>query len=525
MQSISVAEKRSILEWLTISRGSLSVSMSRRLTVIVMLALTGLIAFDRIKGPSVPINVDPASYAVASHELLEGKKLYTDIWDHKPPAPFVTYAAAEIAFGYSPKTLYILNFLACLAVLWGIFLAAKHGPGGNAAGLIAAFLWAIVSGSFGLEARDPNTELLINSFVVLAFYLTVANRKDGLSFFKSVIVGALFFWASLYKPVVAANVVFITLAYILFAENRKRAFGDALTMGAVGAAGWLSLLAYFYATDRGDFFYTSIVTYNKHYSGSIIANVFAPVFGQADLFIDVIGPLAVLAFVGAICSFLYEKRLGVLIAAYAASSWIALASAGRFSVHYYQLWLPPLIIASAWGIGYFFTSAKATHRAIAYTTGLTLTATLFFYQLPFYRSAAANEFVPEMHVLNSANRTVEVINSLLRDDETFYVWGNTPNLYLLANRRPPAGVLFDSHLRENPVSDALAERVRAQLDRSQPQILVVQLDRPPAPEWLTKDFETTPVYSDPQSYSMYARRGGRLAAEKNLNGDGHQRDD
>lgn len=521
MRSLDFIDK-GIVEQNVTARERSSLNVNTQIAVILMLLFSALIAIDRIYAPEVPINVDPASYAVVSHELLEGKKLYTDIWDHKPPAPFVTYAAVELVFGYSTRALYILSFLAGIAGLWGIFLAAKHGVGGNIAGLIAAFLWTAVSGSFGLEGRDPNTELLINVFVTFAFYLIVANRKDGLSVFASLVVGCLFFWASLYKPVVVANAAFIMLAYVFFARNRKRAIYNTLTIGVVGVAGWLLLFAYFFATGRGEIFYTSVVTYNKHYSGSIIANVIAPFVGQADLFIDVIGPLAAFALIGAICSFIYEKRLGILIAAYAVSSWLALASAGRFSVHYYQLWLPPLIVASAWGIGYFLLSANRAQKVIGYGLGMTLVAMLALYQSPHYKAAAANEFVPEMGVLKSADKIVNIINLSLRDDETFYVWGNTPNLYLLTNRRPAAGVLFDSHLRENPVSQQLVEHVGEQLSLARPEILVVQHDRPPAPAWLTEDFESTPLYSDPKSYSLYARRGGRIAAEQRLNRDGRQ---
>jgi hypothetical protein len=485
-----------------------------------MLVLSALIAVERVMTPTVPINVDPASYAVVSHELLDGKRLYTDIWDHKPPAPFVTFALAEMAFGYSNQTLYVLNFAVCLLVLWGIFLAAKHGSGGYLAGLIAALLWAIASGSFGLEGRDPNTEPMIDACVVFAFYLVVANRKDGLPLLKSLIIGLLFLWASLYKPVVAANVVFITITFALFAENRRRAIFNTLTIGAVGVAGWLLVFIYFYATGRGDIFYRSIVVFNSHYSGNILANVIAPVFGQADVFFDVVGPLAVFGAIGVICAFLHERRLGVLISAYIVSSWIALAAAGRFSVHYYQLWIPPLVIASAWGIGYFLTSAKTTYKTIAHAAGLTLVAALFFYQLPIYRDVYANKFVPQLPVLNAATKTVDTIKTLLADNETFYLWGNTPNLYLIGNRRPPAAILFDNHLRENPLANELGAKVREQLERSRPEILIIEQDRPSAPEWLTREFESTPIYFDAHSYAIYARRDGRIAAERNLKSDG-----
>lgn len=502
------------------TRERTSVIITGRLIIALMLGLSALIAIDRTYAPKVPINVDPASYAVISHELLDGKQLYTDIWDHKPPAPFVTFAIAEIALGYSPQTLYVLNLIVSLVVLWGIFLAARYGPGGQTAGVIAAFFWAMASGSFGLEGRDPNTEPFINAFVVFAFCLIVANRKDGLMRLKSILVGALFLLASFYKPVVAANVVLITLAYAFLADNRRRAIYDTLTIGTVGISGWLLLFAYFHITERGDIFYKSIVVFNAHYSGDIVTNILAPVFGQADLAIDVIRPLAVIAALGIAFTFLYEKRLGILILVYAVSSWIALAAAGRFSVHYYQLWVPPLVIASAWGIGYFLISSRTFHKAVGCAICLLLTATMSFYQLPFYRAIYANEFVPELAVLNAGDKTVRAIELLLRDDETFYLAGNTPNLYLLANRRPPAGVLFDNHLRENPLSEELAARVREQLERSRPELLVVEQNRPPAPEWMMGQFEPTPIYSDPQNYKMYARRGGRLATERNLNGDG-----
>lgn len=490
-----------------------SASVGTRFAIVVMLLLSALIAVDRLYGPRVPINVDPASYAVIAHELIDGKQLYTDIWDHKPPAPFVTYALAEIVLGYSSQTLHILSYIVCLMVLWSIYLLAKQGPGGRIAGLIAALLWAIVSGSFGLEGRDPNTEPLIDAFVVFAFYLIVANRKEGLSLLNALLAGVLFFCASLYKPVVAANVVFLTGAFAAFAENRKRAFYNTLAISAVGVAGWLMLFGYFAATGRGDVFYRSIVVFNMHYSGSMLTNVFAPVFGQAEITIDVVGPLAVFAVIGTLCSFLYEKRLGVLISAFIISSWIALAATGRFSVHYYQLWLPSLVIASAWGIGYLFSSTKAIHRPLAYAAVIVLAATLFILQLPVYRAVYTHDFIPQLPVLDSAEKTVAVINSHLREGETFYLWGNTPNLYLLADRRPPAAVLFDNHLRDNPISSELIDRVHDQLARSRPEMLVVEQDRPPAPEWLTKDFESTPIYSDSQSYSIYARNDGRIAKE------------
>jgi hypothetical protein len=40
------------------------------------------------------------TYAVIAHEMLDGKQLYSDLWDHKPPGVHVTYAVAELLAGY-----------------------------------------------------------------------------------------------------------------------------------------------------------------------------------------------------------------------------------------------------------------------------------------------------------------------------------------------------------------------------------------------------------------------------------------
>lgn len=43
-------------------------------------------------------------------------------------------------------------------------------------------------------------------------------------------------------------------------------------------------------------------------------------------------------------------------------------------------------------------------------------------------------------------------------------------------------------------------RVKEQLELTRPEILVLEQNRPTAPEWLTKEYESTPIYSDAQSY-------------------------
>ncbi len=484
------------------------------LPIVLLLIFSAAIVADRIAAPPVSLNVDPSFYAVVSHEILLGKSLYTDVWDHKPPAIFVAYGAAELAFGYSPTTLIILNTLVSLVILFGVYYAGKAGEGGVIAGLAAVALWVIVSGDFRLESRDPNTEPFINACMVWAFGLLTNLRKSPSKNSKLFLLGLLFFIGTTFKPVVLAIAIFLSAAYFLFSDDKKKAAADICRIGSVGLAGWLALLAYFAVTGRFWLFYDSMVSYNRHYSGDLAANLIAPIHGSGDFLMGFMIPLAVIGVAGVVLTFVRDRLTALLLAAYLASSWIAIALPGRFSVHYFQLWLPPLVVGTAWTAGHFAFSRHFRLKIGALAAGAMVMAILVFSEAKQYESVAARNWTPAVATLNAADDTSQKINSLLEKNETFFLWGNTPNLYLLTNRRPPAAILFDAHLRESPLYDQLATKVRSDLQRTKPELLVAETGRAAVPEWISQDYEPTPLFPDTASYSIYARRGGRLAGAK-----------
>ena len=482
-----------------------------KLPFVILLVFSAFIAVDRFAVPQVPINVDPASYAVISHELLAGKSLYTDIWDHKPPAVFIAYGAAELLFGYSPQTLVILNFLVSLVTLLGIYYAGRTGRGGVISGLWAAGLWVIVAGIFQLESRDPNTEPFLNACMVWAFALLAVNRTDGLKPKTSIIIGLLFLLASFFKPIVVAIALAFVCGHIIFSSNRKKALSDSLLIGSVGVAGWIALFGYFAVTGRLSIFYETIVSYNRFYSGDMLENLLAPLNHQAELFPDFINSLPIFAIAGVVFTIANNLRQAALLAAFIGSSWIAIALPGRFSVHYYQLWLPPLIIGSSLAIGFLAVSKRLHFRIFSYAAGLFLAGTLIFNQVTPYRSVLAKEWTPFIPVLNAGEDIAKKINALLALDETFFLWGNTPSLYLLSGRRPATPVLFNTHFIESPMSEILKKRVADDLATNRPELLVTENGLVKVPDWIARNYDATPIFQDNKSYSFYVLRGGNLA--------------
>ena len=64
------------------------------LAASVALDLVRLHAFD------LPLETDEANYAYIGARLLDGEKLYVDLWDHQPPGVYVLFAAAISLFGF-----------------------------------------------------------------------------------------------------------------------------------------------------------------------------------------------------------------------------------------------------------------------------------------------------------------------------------------------------------------------------------------------------------------------------------------
>jgi hypothetical protein len=99
-------------------------------------------------------------------------------------------------------------------------------------------------------------------------------------------------------------------------------------MGLVGLAGWVALLSYFAVAGRFEIFWETMVTYNRYYSGNLLLNIIAPLKGKAEILIDVLKPLAVLAAAGPILAFITNRRRGALLIAFILSTWITVACPG-----------------------------------------------------------------------------------------------------------------------------------------------------------------------------------------------------
>lgn len=505
--------------------------------VLVLLCLAGLIVVARLHTYSEPLERDLTTYAVIAHEMLQGRALYSDLWDHKPPGIHLTYAAAELLVGYGERAVFFLNVSAALLTLFGAYTAGSVTGFGRLGGLWAAAFWALVSGDLGLQANQPNTEAFINACVIWAFALMLRSHDGRAGWARTILIGVLFALASFYKPPIVVLAVLLVPANAVGtsrAERKSVAVRLSVIVGVV-ALFWALVFVYFGAPGHWEAFRASLFDYNRIYAGSIVENLRAA-FSTSHLAPKLLAPLAPLFLLlplGAVFGWKERRPAWVLLIALALGTQIIIALPGQFHAHYYQHWLPPLVIGAGWAVAEI-GQCPLWRRRLAYVAGGVVLAVLVWFELPHYRLSPdewSRRKYGEVFVTSKVLGTS--LNELLGPGETFYEWGSETGLYFSSRRSPPTG-LFYAHpfvdpfvkknpdpFRDSPFLRQLDGRVLAELQRRPPELYVRYTDwrEPPAvlQAWIDRHYQPFVVN---KGFVLAALRGGTLEARLRDMGNG-----
>ena len=212
-----------------------------------------------------------------------------------------------------------------------------------------------------------------------------------------------------------------------------------------------------------------------------------------------------------------------MLAAYGAATWVAVSLPGRFLPHYYQLWLPVLSVAAAWGlhaVGKRFLRTPETGfpswalDAWLLIGGGLIAGWLVLAQLPAY-SLTPNQWSERKYgpIFVDSYRVAEFIDALLREDESFFAWSAEPELYLHSGRTPPAGVLLRYPMFDWPLAEQLSERLVRTLDADPPDLFVVTGLFPPSHpvfQWFDSRYGPAPGLGSRWPFHFYVLHGSEL---------------
>jgi hypothetical protein len=430
-----------------------------------------------------PIRGDQTTWAIVAHEMLNGRRLYSDLWDHKPPAIHLTYALGELLVGYGTHQVYLLYMVGSTLTLLGLYHAGSL-LGGRRAGSGAAMMWALMAIFPHWEGFQPNAELFLNALTVWAYYFLCRLNSTG-RWWLACAFGALVGAASLYKQVVIAPAALMGCVYIWTSgrgiKDRLPAVRDMLVAAGVASSFWVACWAWFWSQgDAGDY-YDAVFIYNRHYTGNMLLHlVQARHWRLRSYLLGVVIPCVLVPLAG--------PRLGrapaqawLFLAAYAVGCFIEWAVPGRWTEYYLEVWMPVYALAGG-AVVAGLTSGQIERPRLWRWALLAMVfgpLAIHLVRPNQYRAAPWRAYEPgsdEYDFRYSAREAGLALKQLLLPGERMYALG-TPGqsgpLYFYTRQSPQSGVYWDFPLRPGkPLAGKLEDRIVRDLDRDPPDLFV-----------------------------------------------------
>ncbi|MCX5661318.1 MAG: glycosyltransferase family 39 protein [Planctomycetota bacterium] len=498
----------------------------RLAALLVLLLLAGVIVGQRIHLRDQPLEGDITTYAVIGSEMLKGRALYGDLWDHKPPGVHVVFAATRAIAGTGPGATLLINLVCTIGGMLGVYAVVRATLMDRRCALWAAAAWTFLSCASSLQANQPNVESIQNllQLPLLAMLIAWPGRRMGWG--RVLAIGLLAAGTTLLKQIALAPLMLAFGAYVLSAGDGRDRLARALRMAAVlgvVVAAWGATCGYFAATGRWGAFYDAVVLYNRDYinrEGFTAYNMVSPQFlGLMVLAAAVPAAAVVVGSMGALRRSAEPFAIG---AGWAMGSAIAVAAPGFFYRHYLLLFLPSLALSLGWGVGLLRDIPAPRRRFLPdLLAGLVLLPLAA--GLPLAWQTPVVELGKSEFGIQASDtwREAEFLRATLRPGERFWNLGSEPGLYYLLDQSPQTGVFYDFPLFKGPLIDKLTPRTLAELDRNPPDVVVIwapylaELRKPerlnhPLMNWLARHYrnKTTP---DDQPFYHLLRVGSDIS--------------
>jgi len=450
--------------------------------VCLLIAGAVLVAF-RSHAFTIPLETDECNYAYIANRLIDGDRLYVDVWDHQPPGVFAMFAVAIKLFGSSQTMVRCLAMGASLVSMAMLFTILRRTCGPVAAAF-GALVFAICSSDPGIAGEGSNREIFMNTLALAALlpltHRTVTTRR-------LLVVGMTLGVGSTLKTVMAAQWLFILIWIVGRRWVASRRLKDAVLAAVWMSVGplvvWLGIFAYFAAAGRFSVFSNAVFGFNLGYSG--MSEAF---FSRYPRFFG--GPMRVFTsalplWIAAACAtpmliyFARRKLTGHagLVLAFAMGSFQAVCLPGRYWPHYYCLLLPPMVLIC----GSVVSRVASLLRSRSATIGLaTLTcvwlAGLLWYQYQYYLGVDPMQVTAHRYDYRAQwGRAQGVrVGQLTDASDTVFVWGKDAGIYFYSHRRSASRYTMVGALEDGVRGAEKRRRILLQeLQSAHPRLVLV----------------------------------------------------
>lgn len=182
-------------------------------------ALILFVLIVRFKLLSVPFERDEGGFAYFAYQMLEGKSLYLDLYEIKPPLLYVLYGVFLSLFGHSVEAIHFGLLLFDVAYIITLFVFAKYFFDKTIA-LVAAFAFSILSLSpnlLGFAAHATHLAILPGLIGIFLMMKAIETKKRRLFLFAGLACSLAF----LIKQQ-AIHFMFFAGFYVIFESFRQK---------------------------------------------------------------------------------------------------------------------------------------------------------------------------------------------------------------------------------------------------------------------------------------------------------------
>jgi 4-amino-4-deoxy-L-arabinose transferase-like glycosyltransferase len=410
---------------------------------------------------------DEGTYFAVAQAMAHGSRLYTGIWENKPPAIYLMYWAVNRVLGPSLVTVRVLATLAVLILCLVVYLVARRYVAQTSA-LAATVLTGLLMGTPLLEGTTANAEVFLALLSAVGAYLAIARRWPAAA-------GCILALAVLFKAVAAFDAAALGI-WLLFNERRRLAayagaFISVLALVLVGCAA-TGILA---GMVRDAFLYD--LGYLGHGNGGgvpwllvvklgVLAGVTVPLRRAPYPYLWLAYTLAAAFFSGRIFGHYTLQFIPAL--SIVAAMTLRRPAAGRTAL----LALPPVFLGAG-------LACAVAGWCLAATGHDSILARRLQYYSNFARYALHTEsrWAYQAQLDDHVDRNIRVANAVRKlPPGQLLVWGNTPWVYVLSGRQPATP--YTSAVRQ-PEVPGETNALRASILAESPREVVIV--RPPSP--------------------------------------------
>jgi len=410
------------------------------------------------------LSTDEGGYAYVARQWARGDQLYTDVWLDRPQGLLLTYRAllAIDESGWAIRLGVVLAgalITVAVAVIAGVLA-------GRAAGVVAAWLYAIVGVAPHLEGMTLNGELLAGVPSTVSIALLVLWWRHGKPLWWLAAAGVLAGAALTMKQSGIDGVLVGLLVVGLTRRWRAAAVflaGVALPLAASALhgliVGWSA-------------YWTALVGYQLSAVGGAGSNTSTRLtdLGRhaGDIALGIV-PVLVVALVG---WKVLDRSARWLLAVWLVAGFVGINLGGSYWPHYFVQPLPALVVPAAVAV----VGVRAGWPRWALGAVATAPVLVWFAALVPLSPAGRADAIPYDALAARDDRIAAVIRASTAPGDRIYVLESEAYLYFAADREASYPYLWGKPIDKIP--DALPS-LRAMLASPQRPALVV-LDTPPA---------------------------------------------